>query len=39
MRGLTSVHGTLYGITIFGGGSSCTGSGFGGCGTIFRVTP
>lgn len=37
--GLIEVDHTLYGVTTYGGDGKCTGSGFGGCGTIFRVTP
>jgi uncharacterized repeat protein (TIGR03803 family) len=36
---LIEVHHTLYGITTYGGDGNCSGSGFGGCGTIFRATP
>ncbi|MGA8324791.1 MAG: choice-of-anchor tandem repeat GloVer-containing protein [Candidatus Cybelea sp.] len=33
-----SLHGTLYGTTLYGGHSGCYGSGSYGCGTIFEVT-
>lgn len=33
-----SVKGDLYGTTIKGGGRACAGSGYTGCGTIFRVS-
>lgn len=35
--GLTDVHGTLYGTTSFGGGTSCRYYYGTGCGTIFEV--
>ena len=34
-NGLIAVNGTLYGTTVEGGGSGCTGYG---CGTVFSVT-
>ena len=37
---LINVNGTLYGITANGGTGNCdSGSSYGGCGTIFAVTP
>ena len=35
--GLTELGGTLYGTTAEGGGSGCQG--YGGCGTIFSISP
>jgi uncharacterized repeat protein (TIGR03803 family) len=35
---LLDVHGTLYGLTESGGSSSCSASGYFGCGTIYSVT-
>jgi hypothetical protein len=35
--GVIAVKNTLYGTTTYGGGGNCTGSGFGGCGTIFAI--
>jgi uncharacterized repeat protein (TIGR03803 family) len=35
--GLTELGGTLYGTTTEGGGSGCQG--YGGCGTIFSISP
>jgi uncharacterized repeat protein (TIGR03803 family) len=32
-----SIGGDIYGVTTNGGGSGCGGSGFTGCGTIFKV--
>ncbi len=34
---LIDVNGTLFGTTLFGGGSNCISSGGGGCGTIFSI--
>ena len=36
--GVLAVNGTLYGTTIYGG-TGCTSSSIGGCGTVFRATP
>jgi uncharacterized repeat protein (TIGR03803 family) len=33
-----SINGDLYGTTQDGGGSACAGSGYTGCGTIFKVS-
>jgi uncharacterized repeat protein (TIGR03803 family) len=37
--GITDVHGTLYGTTWGGGSHSSCGDRYGGCGTVFSVTP
>jgi uncharacterized repeat protein (TIGR03803 family) len=40
LAGLLDVDGTLYGTTSTGGGSACLGTPpYGGCGTVFSVTP
>ena len=36
---LIEVNGTLYGTTYFGGSSSCYGSIYANCGTVFSITP
>ena len=36
LAGLIDVKGTLFGTTVFGGGTGCGGSG---CGTVFSVNP
>ena len=32
-------HGALYGTTVYGGGTGCSGGGYAGCGTVFRLKP
>ncbi len=36
---LADMEGTLYSDTSFGGGTSCSPSGYSGCGTVFKVQP
>jgi hypothetical protein len=36
--GLLDVNGTLYGVTYEGGSGTCN-SQYGGCGTVFSITP
>jgi uncharacterized repeat protein (TIGR03803 family) len=36
--GLLNVNGMLYGVTYYGGSGTCN-SAYGGCGTVFSITP
>jgi uncharacterized repeat protein (TIGR03803 family) len=39
LAGLINLKGTLYGTTYAGGSTSCSFSGYSGCGTVFSLTP